>query len=206
MTNSEARRAAAALVTALDLLAAERMSRAVDERIDRAATSFTVEEIPGPSAGDFKTIIREFTRHLYAYGLRLPQRPTDAQALAEAVHILELIYNDPRTGGYEAALLEADGRGGEGVAQVLGRIAEAVKATERRAYVGWVIARWLAPRGWTARCEIARLLVERLGESLPDGVRQCAPARLVGEIPELVLMHVGTDEELLGLRTAPSFR
>ena len=203
MTNSEARRAATALATALDLLAAERIWRAVDEPIDRAVASFAVEALPGSSARDFKAIIGEFTRHLYAHGLRLPQRLTAAQGLAEANHILERIYNDPQTGGYEAALLEAGGQGWEGVAQVLGRIAEAIKAAERHAHAEWVIVRWLTPRDWTTRCEIVRLLVERFGESLPPDVRQCPPAQLVGEIPEMILMHMGTDEELLGLRTAP---
>ena len=203
MTNSEARRAATALATALDLLAAERIWRAVDEPIDRAVASFAVEALPGSSARDFKAIIGEFTRHLYAHGLRLPQRLTAAQGLAEANHILERIYNDPRTRGYEAALLEAGGQGWEGVVQVLGRIAEAIKAAERHAYTEWVITRWLTPRDWKTRCAIATLLAERLGMFLPPGVRQYSPGQLVGEVPQVIQMHVGTDEELRDHQTGP---
>lgn len=167
----------------------------IDEPIDAAAASFRRPAAPG----DVNALLAAFVCHVFAHGLRLPRGLDAAAGLAEAVFLLDRGYRDVHSEGYDGAVLDARLGGPAAVQEVLNRLAAIIKASERAAYLQWVLAQRLECLDWRTKCQMAEVVRRRMlaafgdqGEQGPATQILRRPAeRLAPSLKELLLVQAG---------------
>ena len=179
-------KAASIIEKVFDLLDEGRME-VIDQRIDGAFTSLEIALREPLDHGQFHRAITELIQGVYKHGLRVPQDLTEAQARAEAIHLLERYYQGAHANGYDAAYLDARTPGHDGIQIVLERMVEIVKAIERQKYIRCVFVTCIDSSSWEIKCQIVEMLQGRWRQFLSPAILQCAPAELVCEIPSLIV-------------------
>ena len=173
--------------TLMDLLNEERMAREIDERIDLAVETFKAKVKVPLSHPGFNRLIAKFVRDLYRKGLRLPRRLPLNEALAEAVSLLEKLYQGIHSRGYDEALVDASGNDLEGFEYVLSQLAESIKAVEREKYVRWAFTDTVDQSDWEAHRCIAATYLVKYKDLLPPEFRDMDPARLTEHLQDLII-------------------
>jgi len=194
MTSSEEQQTAAIVIDEImKRLDEQRLRQTIDDPLDAAASSFQLEEQPNVTPGLFHWVLGDFVAHVYESGLSLRQRLSPEQARAEAISLLNAAYQGVHGSGYETALIVAVDPALDGMALVLARLTETIKALERQKYTRWVFADALEPLDWRSRCRVAETLLDRLSPFLPPELLRCAAAQLADEIPALITKDLGTN-------------
>ena len=123
-----------------DLLNEEQIEKKVDEPIDIAVQVFKLKIVVPITHSEFNRVITAFIRHIFKSGIQLPRYMSDQKALAEAVFLLEMYYQNDDVKGYDGALVEALGRDTGNLELILSRLTEIIKTSERGKYVEWALS------------------------------------------------------------------
>lgn len=191
--SSEHHLAAQTVLDALfDLLSPERITKEVEEPLDRAVNTFQIERAPSTHSA-FNRLISAFVRHLFRYGLHLPRNLSNRQALAEAIFFLDTGYQNENAGGYECAMLDAFDTNSTGIGLVISQLAESIKAVEREKYINWAFANNFYHLDWNARERIVAVYLKKYEIILPAELIGLDPARLVNHIPSMITDHISTE-------------
>ena len=161
------------LAAALD---ADQLARQIDEPIDQALREFECPQIRHMSNHQFLDVLAHFLRHLHASAFPNGRQLSIPLARDEIVALLDKAT--PPAGYYEA-FFEATELGDEGLANVLVRVADLVKARQRHMYVCWVAAFHFDSNDWHLRRQMAAILMERCRPYLPAQLADCPPASIV---------------------------
>ena len=175
----------------------ETMRRRIDEPFQQVASSFTVDPALPLTHRHFHQVIQAFTHHLYLRAMPIAQNLTPAQALDEAVAILEQTYRNPDATGYDAAYLDAMNPNQNGYEIVLLSIAEALRQRVRLHYINGVFTTHLKTMAWETQRELARWILTHYHSSLSPMLAQAPPASLVDDLPMLILDLVNMHQELM---------
>ena len=206
MTNSDSRTVEKKILDdILRLLDEGHIKSEIDNPIDKAISQYQVDSGAPYSSQYFHKTISDYTSHIYEHGLKIPQKLSSQQALAEAIFLLERTYQGANSSGYAAALLEATHTEKNGIEWVLMSLSQIIKTEERKKYVRWIFANRLESADWSVKCQIARLLLDQLGPFLTPNLRNCAPAQIIDVLPELITSHLSTDYTLHLLPTSSTF-
>jgi len=179
--------------TLLDLLNEDTMQREIDEPLDAAKQSFRIEPSDPISHSSFNQVIAAFIQHLYHEGSRLHRCLSYAEALADAILLLQRYYPDEYKEGYTTALIDASSGGREGLELVLSELTESVKAVEREKYIQWAFATTIDHLDWGLRCRIVAAYIQQNKEILPSHFFDIDPARLTDFIHNLIFNHMAAD-------------
>jgi len=193
MMSSKHHFAETVLDTLFYLLNEKRITKEVDAPIDRAVSSFLIEDTGPSTCFAFNGLVSDFIRYLYKTGLRLPLCLSGLKAFAEAVFFLDTGYQNENTWGYEGAALDAIGTNDSGIELVLSRLAEIIKAVEREKYINWVFANHFSHLDWEARERIVAVYLKRNEEVLPAELLDLDPARLVNHLRSMITDHISTE-------------
>jgi hypothetical protein len=184
------RRAERILDRFAEWMAPERLSREVDEPIDRALESFRCPEGLVTSGTLFHRTIGRFVQHVeHALTPAGSTLPID-HAVAEGIELLERTYMGAQGQGYFAARLDAADPSGPGMPLVLSRLAERIKEQRRAAIFPSTFDQWVDPTDWTMLCALANLLQKRLADVATDELRRCPLEQLASCIPELLALDL----------------
>ena len=193
MTSTEARYQGALEI--LDRLAAaldvELLARQIDQPIDQATREFVFSTQANLSHRQFLEVVARFLQHLHARAFPNGRQLSMSQAHDEVVALLE---QGDSSGGYYEALLEAAEFPEEGLASVLAKVADLLKAQKRDVHVRWVVACHIDPSDWQIKCQMAAILIERCRPWLPPQVADCPPQQMADHVLELIAMDLATRE------------
>ena len=176
------------------LLDDENLRRQIDEPIEWAAQTFDCDVETPASQRQFNDVTAGFMRHLYAHMPACPRQLSPDQARDEAVALVELAYRPISTVPYDAALCEAIDDAQAGMATVLDRLAQALKAQCRQTFERWVFARYIDPFDWEINCAIAANLLDRARLPSAPATYRPRPELLVDDIPELLKATMTVDQ------------
>ena len=176
------------------LLDEDIIAQRVDEPIDEVLEKFGLVDDWAWSHQGFHRTIAEFVRHLYERAIPCRRKLSLAQAHDEAIALLEQGYRQMGGSGYDHAVLDAADPSQSGLLVVLAAIAEGLKEHERETYLRWALARHIDPADWHAKCAIAGILIERCRELMPPELCRLSPEQLADSIPELLSIHLGTND------------
>ena len=195
MTNSSesAQEASEILKQIIEDLDEVRLKVKIDEPVDKALVAVSGSLPEERSLRNFHRVISHFVRRVYEQGLELSKQLSCAQALSEAIAILEQGYDGLHGEGYEEALLDATNPEMDGFEYVVSRMAEIIKERKRAEYTKWIFWRRVGSCDWKMRCELAELLVDRSGSFLPPDLSRCPPAQLADQIPSLIKIEMAAD-------------
>ena len=204
MTSSDGfnARAAAVIQQLVDGMDETELARRIDQPIDQIAEPLIAQAPSEYSHGQLHRAITDFVLQLMLAGA-----DTDgvfrAHAQDEALAIIEQGYEGANAKGYEAAVVDAIDRSGPGLAIVLARIAEAVKARRRQLRLSGLAAQLIDPNDWPLKCAIAGLLLERCRSCLPPELQTCAPEQLADDVVDLLALHLKTNARVQQLQVSP---
>jgi hypothetical protein len=173
-----------------DLLARERLRREIDEPIDLARDSFSVDTKEDTSGKSFHKALAAFAQHLFTRGLKIEQRLTNKEALATAIEILQQGYQSEHGSGYDAAYFDAVMPHQNGIEYVVWQMAELVKTAERTKYVRSALSTCIDPTDWEAKCRLTEFLLKRLEPTLPPEILQVSVERMAADWQDLLLTYV----------------
>ena len=198
MTSSDGlrRKAEAIVCTLRDQLDEQRLARDIDQPIDRALATFRFDWRTPPSVRQFHRTIGSLVAHLYTHGFAVPRRLSPAQAMAEAIELLDAAYQGTHERGYDGAVLDALTERGSGIDSVLARLAEIIKLRQRYRHRQWAFARHLDPLDWPLRCAVVTVILEAQQPTGGTALADCPAAQLVDHVPELLESELGTDAML----------
>lgn len=197
MSSSCARTRAARVVSELKRLLDEtRLAAVIDEPIDRVAEALRHECAEANVVAGLHEVAARFVQRLHAEALPGKRELSAAQALDEAIALLERGYAGRAANSYFEAVLDATDESHAGIELVLARMADAVKAQRRALYVRWLIARHVDPADWELRCSLASLLLERCKLFLPPQLQACSPEQLADLAIDLLLSDLATANQL----------
>jgi len=174
------------------LLAPENLTHEVDARIDRAVARFAAAACGPVTGAQFHELIAAFVQHIYEHGLRLPRRLAAADALTEALALIEEAYPVRHDDRYDAAFIDATASDVDGPERVLLVLAEAIKRRERHAHMLWLIVTTLDPTDRRARRALVDLLRHEAPHLFCAGLADLSTPQLAGRL----LMLLGCELEL----------
>ena len=177
------------LAAALD---AERLSRQIDEPVDRALREFECPQTRHMSNHQFLDVLARFLRHLHARAFPNGRQLSIPMARDEAVALLS---HATSSADYYDAFFEATELGDEGLANVLVRVADLVTARQRDAHVRWAVSSHIEPGDWRMKCQMAAILLERCRPWLPTEVRNCPPEQMADHVLELLAIDLATRDQ-----------
>ena len=184
------------LARIFDCLAEEAILEAVDEPIDRAVGRFPLDPDTPLNHRAFNRVIADFIQHMYCHGLPLPRQLSPAQALAEAIDILERGYRNEEATGYDAAYLDAMDPKHNGYEKVILAIADLIKQHGRFSYQRWVFMTHI-PSDWESRYQVNKLIFDRFRPCLSSQLQSVDPAFVTDQLPDIILNLLHSDQELL---------
>lgn len=197
MTNCESTRADAADIVAqlIGLLADTWLARHVDSPIDRALESFRCDVVVPATHLQFLDTVTKFAEHLSAQRVWGHGAMSRVQARDNAVALVERAYAHAGALAYDEALREAYDEGIGGVAMVLARIAEALKAQAHENHERSIIAARLDPLDWNTRLAVTSFLLERCRAVLPPLPKGACyeAAELVDHIPAFLRLLMDSE-------------
>ena len=199
--DSQADLAAEALTNAAEMLDEQALSQRIDEPIDAVLAKF-LPQVEGWEPGRWLDAAGLFMRAACEQAFRPRRILTPSQAKDEAAAVLRDAYQGAYADGYDGAIVDASSGSEHGVALVLARLAEAVKLRQQQAYSRWVQLRWIQSHDWSARCEMAAILLARLSGVLPAELRGCRPEQFADHVHDLLTVHLSMERQL----GAPTFQ
>jgi len=188
----------------LQLLDEELLKKQLDERIDRAITTFQFDSQKQFSLQTFHKVISDFIKHLYEHSVILPKKLSPSQACSEAISTLEQYYQGSHSNGYYAAYLDASNSQINGIQIILTSLGEIIKIIERQKYIKWVFSSNIDPSDWQTKCHITEIFIERFKSSLPYFVLKCPTAQLADHYYDLILNHLTTTNLINHIATRSS--
>ena len=136
------------------------------------------------------------------FGAWIPHHLSNREALTEAVYLLERHYQNENVKGYDGALIDAIGRGMEGLELVLSRLTESIKLTERGKYIEWAFVDNYFSLDWGKRQCIVFTYIKQNETLLPTELLEVEPARLVNHFNELFINHLSNESSISQLFSA----
>ena len=198
MTNSDStpnfEKLLARIVACLD---EEVIRRRIDEPLEQAASSFTVDPALPRTHRNFHRVIQAFTHHLYLHGMPIAQKLSPAQALDEAIAILEQTYRNQDSTGYDAAYLDAMNSSHNGYEMVILTIAETLRQRARQNYRNWVFTTHLKTLAWENQRELAHWIFTHHRSDLSPMLAQALPASMINDLPLLIKELVKANQEIM---------
>jgi hypothetical protein len=185
-----------------DLLNEEQIAKKVDEPIDLAVQVFRLKIAVPITYSGFKQVIAALVHHIYQWGIQLPHHLSDREALTEAVYLLERHYQNENVKGYDGALIDAIGRGMEGLELVLSRLTDSIKLTERGKYIEWAFVDNYSSLDWNKRQIIISTFIKQNETLLPTELLEVEPVRLVNHFNELFINHLSNESSIRQLFSA----
>jgi len=171
----------------IDELKRAQKSDMIADRMSAAIASFPIPFSAVNTFAKFNDILAFFIQHLHGHCNESAWTPTRAEALSEAIELLEHDYESQGARGYEAAYLEAVSNDGHGIEEVLAQLGEIIMQREIRRQQEWAFASIVDPSDWALHKEIAAQLLERLGLFLqPNGKPN--PAQFAEQYRELIAL------------------
>lgn len=172
------------------------ISQQIDEPIDQAFARISVPNAPTHSHSQLQTAITDLVQLLYAGGATSGRQLARSQARDEAITILEQAYGGHAVDGYYHAVLDAADPEQSGLALVLARLTDLVKARRRQMYMRWVAARHIDPTNWQTKRAMAQVLLERCRHRLPRPLRDCPPEQMADHVLALMMLDLGSEAQI----------
>ena len=174
----------------------------IDEPIEKALVDFNFELKDDPlNYQTFIHYIGSLITVLYTNIFPSLQKPSDDQACAEAISILETDYQGSNATGFYAAFLDARNPLLNGPEFILLQLSEIIKARFKMKYTRWVYVSRIECVDWVTRCSMVEILLERWRPFLSPDILMCSPVQFADHIPDLINMLGSSDNiisEMLG--------
>lgn len=171
----------------IDKLKRAQRSDIIADRISAAIASFPISISAVNTLAEFNDILAFFIQHLHGHRSESVWTPSRAEALSEAIELLEHYYESHGARGYEAAYLEAASGEGHGVGEVLTQLGEIIMQREIRRQQEWAFASVVNPSDWALHKEIAAQLMEKL-DLFPRANGKPNPAQFARQYRELMAL------------------
>ncbi len=179
-------------------------SKQIEDIIDKVLTVSAVEEISQiwdaaigsyafpqddvSSFTEFNECLTEFVLHMPGYSEEVLSGRTSADALAEAISLLERYYDNNGAKGYDGAYLDAIDIFGAGITAVLTQLGEAMKQQQLIRLIEWHTTKLINPTDWPLQKQIVTHLIKLLGDSLPEVIRDSDPSRFTNTYRDLIAL------------------
>ena len=181
------------------LISEENLQRVCDVPISSALSTFEYDPTAEVTHKNFLEVTGRYVKHLFEHAWVPWHYLSIDQARAEAIMLLQHDYQGSFASGYDAAYLEACDPALGGVECVLARLNEALIAKARTRYIQWVFHSWIHVLEWPLRRDIARELLVRGRQLMPDSLSLVDPDRMADYCPELIMALVAADMHVLEL-------
>ena len=155
---------------------------------DAAIGSYAFPQADIGSFAEFNECLTEFVLHLPGYSKEVLSGRTSADALAEAINLLERHYDNNGAKGYDGAYLDAIDIFGAGIAAVLTKLGEAMKQQQLTLLIEWHTTNLINPTDWPLQKQIVTYLIKLLGDSLPEVIRNSDPSRFTNTYRDLIAL------------------
>ncbi|KPL24974.1 MAG: hypothetical protein AMJ75_02235 [Phycisphaerae bacterium SM1_79] len=143
--------------------------------IDSARACFILESLRIQSYEELINTLQAYYIHLQRHTGSSPEVPDMGDARSEIIKLLKRTFYDK--GGDKAAFLQArDGTQG-GVRSILDMLTEQYKADKQDAYITRVFKDATADMDWEERVACIRAIMNKIGPSLPQELRNQPPER-----------------------------
>jgi hypothetical protein len=161
----------------------------VDSSIDSARGSFILESSTVETYEEFIDGIVAYYIHMQRYVSSSPDNATDVtRGRTEAIALLQRTFRNK--GGDQAAFARArDGIKG-GLRSILDDMTEQYKAEKTQAYIEMVFNDAIEAMGWNERVTCIRGLIKRMGQSLPEEIRNEPPERFARHYKPILKVYV----------------
>ena len=177
----------------LECVDEEQIRRRIDDPIDKIIAQFPFPKSKSISYGEFLSSLKKFLYEIYAHALPCSRQFSPDEACAEGIHLLETGYSNLGSQGFNAAVLDATDPEQSGFETIAIRLGELIKAREREKYIRWGFAVVLDNCDWSMKCQIAKILFERLQEDFPIALQKKPPEQFADSIPLLIRFHAQTE-------------
>ena len=168
----------------LTVSAVEEISQAWDAAINSYA--FPKDDIS--SFTEFNECLTDFVLHVPTHSGEVLSGRTSADALAEAISLLERHYDNKGAKGYDAAYLDAIDTDDSGITGVLNQLGEIMKQQQLIRLIEWRTTNLINPTDWPLQKQIVTHLIKLLGDSLPEAIRNSDPSRFTNTYRDLIAL------------------
>ncbi len=178
----------------IDRLQPAQIMHMIDEPVDKAAEVFAW---PTGSAAsrNFAQVLASFLQHIYRHAFPDGEQLSPWRAHDEVIALLQADAQDPMTGGYIGAVLDARDTEAPPWYELAARIIGALKTRLRRQYVQWVLTTEIDPHDWSMQCALTEVLIERMRAYLPPDIAAGPPMRWASQLSGLLGMYLGLQDE-----------
>ena len=178
----------------LELLAESHLVKIIDERVQRAVSTFVYRSPETDPYMQFVDIASCFYEHLCKWVGPFDEEMPAALVQREWMDLLEKRYRTAQGSGFHPAYLDAI----EDIEPVLSHMAGIVVSHLRERHARWVYFRWIAGLAWTERCALVKTLFDR-SPFIPEPILKCPPPFMADRIFELVSAVVSADQSVQSL-------
>ena len=185
----------------MDFLDNDTIQRKIELPLIEAAATFKLKSTQDFSCKEFIKTAGKFIQHIYQNGMGTPQELSCHQAEAEAIHILEMHYQNSYSKGYYAAVLDSQDPGLDGLKCVLDQIANIIIQSRRNDYVHWVFTTHIQSLDWRTKYKIVKIFQTLWSSILPTNIKDCPPEMLADNIPKLIDAFIAADNAITILRS-----
>lgn len=175
------------LITILDQLSPEVITRKIENPIDTAYAEFQLSRQEAITQPIFNKAISALVKSIYGKALRFPRRLSDREALAEAIHLLGHVSEVEGPDRYDALLAIVSAGGSEELEQVLLNLSGVIKELEKRKYIQWVFTHHFKALAWQKQCEVVSCYTKFLFQGQMPVLQEKKPEQLLPQF-ELLLM------------------
>ena len=168
----------------------------IDSRIDRVVDTLRFDLPDRPTVAAVHQALSVLVQAVYTSGLKSPVRLSPAQALAEALDLLEYEYRTFGQQGYLVALVEAITSEHVGLAQLLSRVVQIIKSRERQKHIRWATFSCLGTLEWEVRLKVSSLLGDRITSWFPQAAGLWPPVLPTEAQARVILSELEADHRL----------
>lgn len=187
-------RAAEVLRRLVDQMQPASLATLIDEPIDRAVQGFAWPAEPvAPS--EVPRVLAAFLQHVYRQAFANGPQLSLARAHDELVALLQADAQDPATGGYVGAMLDATVAGASCWEGLAARVITVLKTRLRRQQVQGLLTTEIEPQDWPLRCALTSILIQRLEPYLPSEITAGPPERWAGQLTSLLGLYMGLQDQ-----------
>jgi hypothetical protein len=188
MTDYEAARLAHDRIKSMaTLLDSHYLHTEIDSRIDQVVDTLKFNLPVRPTVSCVHQALSVLVQAVYECGLRCPVRLSPAQALAEALDLLEQDYQAFGERGYFVALVEAITSEHMGLADVLTHVVQLIKNRERQKHIRWVVISCLGTLDWEAYLKVSSLVRERITDCFAQADGLWPPVMPAESLAKIIL-------------------
>lgn len=158
------------------------LTRRIGLPLDEARAGYPMNAVTVKDGPEFNEAVTRFFLHLMRHTQSPDGHVSREAAAAEAIDLVEQAFSD--TGGYSAALAEAQSGTRGGLRHVFDRMTDCVKRVTAGKYSTMVLKEAVDPLDWEAKLGLARHIHDHYGRYLPESFRGMPSGQLATHLEE----------------------